>query len=105
LPKEWLISTPKHVELYSAFGWEPPKFAHLGLLVDQNRQKLSKRDNSANMAWYKESRILPVALLNFAAQLGWRGKGPQGNVMDLQEMVANVSVFGPLYPTSFYNPS
>lgn len=88
---EWLVSTPKHVELYNAFGWEPPKFAHLGLLVDMNRQKLSKRDNSANMAWYKDGLVLPDALLNFAALLGWRGRGQEGDTMNLQEMVDNVS--------------
>jgi glutamyl-tRNA synthetase len=88
---EWLISTPKHVDLYNAFGWEPPKFAHLGLLVDLKRQKLSKRDKSTNMSYYKNGLVLPDALLNFSALLGWRGKGPQGDVMNLQEMVDNVS--------------
>ena len=94
---EWLISTPKHVEIYNAFGWTPPKFAHLGLLVDQNRQKLSKRDNSANIAWYKDNLVLPSALLNFVALLGWRGKGPSRDVMTLQEMVDNVSDLVPKY--------
>ncbi|KAL2260275.1 hypothetical protein VTK26DRAFT_5746 [Humicola hyalothermophila] len=89
---EWLISTPKHVELYNALGWEPPKFAHVGLLVDAKRQKLSKRDDSANLAWYKDNLILPSALLNFTALLGWRGRGPQGEVMTLQEMVDNFSL-------------
>lgn len=91
---EWLISTPKHVDLYNAFGWEPPKFAHLGLLVDLKRQKLSKRDQSTNMSYYQDGLVLPDALLNFSALLGWRGQGPQGDVMNLQEMVDNVSACG-----------
>lgn len=56
-----------------------------------NRQKLSKRDNAANIAWYRDSLILPGALLNFAALLGWRGRGQYGDFMALQDMVDNVS--------------
>ncbi|KAK3302280.1 glutamyl-tRNA synthetase-like protein [Chaetomium strumarium] len=88
---EWLISTPKHVDLYNAFGWEPPQFAHLGLLVDEKRQKLSKRDNSANIAWYREQLFLPSALLNFTVLLGSRGKGGS-DIMTLQDMVDNFSL-------------
>ncbi|KAK4146146.1 putative mitochondrial glutamyl-tRNA synthetase [Dichotomopilus funicola] len=83
---EWLVSTPKHVELYNAFGWRPPVFAHLPLLVDSNRQKLSKRDNSASMEYYQKGHILPAALLNFAALLGWSSPG-QSDVMVMHEMV------------------
>ncbi|GAB1320370.1 Glutamate--tRNA ligase mitochondrial [Madurella fahalii] len=88
---EWLISTPKHVELYNAFGWAPPKFAHLGLLVDEQKQKLSKRHAGANMSWYKDGYILPEALLNFAVLLGWRGKQKLG-ILGLQDMVNNFSM-------------
>ncbi len=90
--QEWLLSTPKHVELYAALGWEPPQFAHLGLLVDSNRQKLSKRDNSANMEFYKRGHILPPALLNFAALLGWRPPttAKQSDVMSPRKMIENV---------------
>ncbi|KAK0736896.1 hypothetical protein B0T21DRAFT_309439 [Apiosordaria backusii] len=95
---EWLISTPKHVELYNAFGWTPPQFGHLGLLVDENRQKLSKRHSGVSMAWYQDHGILPQTLLNFVALLGWRGRdaaaggakkksGQNGDVMSLDDMV------------------
>jgi glutamyl-tRNA synthetase len=90
--QEWLVSTPKHVELYKAFGWEPPEFAHLGLLVDKKRQKLSKRDNSASMEYYQNGHILPSALLNFAVLLGWRAPPTKGDVMSLEEMVENVRI-------------
>ena len=86
---EWLLSTPKHVELYNAFEWTPPAFAHVGLLVDKNGQKLSKRDLGADITWYKQEKILPEALLNFSALLGWRGK-PGGDDMSLQDMIKNV---------------
>ncbi|KAK4241879.1 mitochondrial putative glutamate--tRNA ligase [Achaetomium macrosporum] len=89
---EWLISTPKHVDLYNAFGWEPPQFAHLGLLVDERRQKLSKRENSANVAWYREQLVLPSALLNYSVSLGTRYHSIGGSdIMSLQEMIDNFS--------------
>ncbi|ROW12502.1 hypothetical protein VMCG_00033 [Cytospora schulzeri] len=69
---EWLISTPKHVELYNAFGWQPPNFAHVGLLVDHQRQKLSKRDiDNIGISVFRDTKILPEALLNFSVLLGW----------------------------------
>ncbi|KAI1375766.1 hypothetical protein F4677DRAFT_100211 [Hypoxylon crocopeplum] len=68
---EWLISTPRHVALYEAFGWQPPKFAHLGLLVDEAGQKLSKRHGDVDIASWRDKGILPVALLNYVLLLGW----------------------------------
>ncbi|KAL2271517.1 hypothetical protein VTJ83DRAFT_888 [Remersonia thermophila] len=86
---EWLISTPKHVEMYQAFGWEPPQFGHIGLLVDKKRQKLSKRDKSANLAYYQDHHVLPEALLNYLVFLGWRAPQGKDGVLTLQEMVDN----------------
>lgn len=77
--------------MYNALGWQPPKFAHLGLLVNSERQKLSKRHPGVDMAWYKNERIIPPALLNFALLLGWHQGGAQ-DVMSLEEMVKNVSI-------------
>jgi glutamyl-tRNA synthetase len=77
--------------LYKAFDWEPPQFAHLGLLVDKNRQKLSKRDNSANLEYYQDGHILPAAVLNFAVLLGWRAPPSTKDVLTLQDMIDNVS--------------
>ncbi|KAK3997697.1 putative mitochondrial glutamyl-tRNA synthetase [Cladorrhinum sp. PSN332] len=97
---EWLISTPKHVELYNAFGWQPPEFAHVGLLVDAQRQKLSKRDKGANLSWYQDRNILPETLLNFVSLLGWRGRdasggkkaGGNGDVMSMKDLVDNFNL-------------
>lgn len=88
---EWLISTPRHVDLYRAFGWEPPQFAHVGLLVDKNRQKLSKRHDAVHLAWYKQRNIAPEALHNFAALLGWAPKArkEKTDFMTLDDMVNN----------------
>ncbi|KAK3940343.1 mitochondrial putative glutamate--tRNA ligase [Diplogelasinospora grovesii] len=89
---EWLISTPKHVELYNAFGWEPPQFAHVGLLVDNKRQKLSKRHQGTDMTWYRNRQVLPDALLNFAVLLGWNRTNSKEDVMSLQEMIDSFSL-------------
>merc|ERR1712000_220898 len=59
--EEWLISTPKHLALYKAFGWKPPTFAHLGLLINDDGSKLSKRNASASITSYKENFFAPMA--------------------------------------------
>ena len=68
--QEWLISTPKHLALYEAFGWQPPIFAHLGLLVNQDGSKLSKRNAAVNLSKYQADGIFPMALLSWLANLG-----------------------------------
>ncbi|KAK2612200.1 Glutamate--tRNA ligase mitochondrial [Conoideocrella luteorostrata] len=68
--EEWLISTPKHLALYQAFGWKPPTFAHLGLLVNSDGSKLSKRNDSVNLSTYQAKGVLPMALLSWLANLG-----------------------------------
>lgn len=72
--EEWLSSTPKHIELYKAFGWEPPLFAHLPLILGSDRKKLSKRHGATSTLEYKEAGYLPDALVNFLVLLGWNPK-------------------------------
>jgi glutamyl/glutaminyl-tRNA synthetase len=69
--QEWLSSTPKHLLLYQAFGWRPPAFAHLPLLLNPDRSKLSKRHGDASVEDFQASGFMPEALLNFVAFLGW----------------------------------
>ena len=74
--EEWLSSTPKHVLMYDALGWEPPAFAHLPLILSPNGGKLSKRDANelgipVYVTDYQEAGYEPEALLNFLALLGW----------------------------------
>jgi len=81
--------------MYDAFGWQPPKFAHVGLLVDEQRQKLSKRHAGVDISEYQSNATLPLALLNFSVLLGWskaQKKGPNSDVMTLQEMIDNVGL-------------
>ncbi|OAA36339.1 glutamyl-tRNA synthetase [Beauveria brongniartii RCEF 3172] len=69
--EEWLISAPKHIALYQAFGWQPPIFAHLGLLVNPDGTKLSKRNADVNLSTYQTTgRVFPAALLSWLANLG-----------------------------------
>ncbi|GFT57379.1 probable glutamate--tRNA ligase, mitochondrial [Nephila pilipes] len=67
---EWLISTPKHILLHKALGWQPPKFAHLPLLTNSDRSKLSKRQESIGIEYFKDKGYAPIALLNFLAVAG-----------------------------------
>lgn len=69
--EEWLSSTPKHILLYDALGWEHPEFAHLPLLLNQDRTKLSKRQGDVAVESYMEKGFFPEALVNFVALLGW----------------------------------
>lgn len=69
--EEWLSSTPKHLFIYEAFGWTPPKFAHLPLLLNADRTKLSKRQGDVAVEDYLKKGYVPEALLNFVALLGW----------------------------------
>jgi glutamyl-tRNA synthetase len=63
--EEWISSAPKHLLLYRAFGWEMPKIAHLPLLRNADKSKLSKRKNPTSILFYKRMGYLPEALANF----------------------------------------
>ena len=84
--EEWISSTPKHILLYQALGWTPPKFAHFPILRETSRAKLSKRHGSVGILEFKEEGYLPEALLNFLALSGW--SHPQGKeIFSLTEFV------------------
>ncbi|MCS7207814.1 MAG: glutamate--tRNA ligase [Dehalococcoidia bacterium] len=69
--EEWLPSTPRHLLLYRALGWEPPLFAHLPMILGPDRSKLSKRHGATSIREYRRMGYLPEAMLNFLALLGW----------------------------------
>jgi glutamyl-tRNA synthetase len=69
--EEWIPSTPRHVLLYDAFGWEPPLFAHLPMILGPDRAKLSKRHGDMSVRELRERGYLPEALFNFLGLLGW----------------------------------
>jgi len=87
--KEWMPSTPKHVSLYEAFGWEPPKFVHVGLLLNTEKHKLSKRDGSLSVSSYRIRGYFPEALSNFLALLGW-SHDQKKDILDREELIEHV---------------
>ena len=68
--QEWIPSTPLHVLLYQAFGWEPPEFCHLPMVMGQDGQKLSKRHGATSVNEFRARGYLPKALINYVAMLG-----------------------------------
>ena len=89
--EEWLSSTPKHVLLYQFFGWEIPEFAHLPLLLNADRSKLSKRQGDVAVEEYREKGYLPEALVNFVAFLGWN-PGDERELFSLDELIKEFSI-------------
>lgn len=90
--REWLPSTPKHVLLYKAFGWDVPNFVHLPLLREtDSTKKLSKRTGSVNAADFLKDGYLPEALLNFIMFLGWN-PGTEREVYSLDDFVKDFSI-------------
>jgi glutamyl-tRNA synthetase len=83
--EEWLSSVPKHIYLYESFGWEAPTFAHLPLLLNSDRSKLSKRQGDVAVESYLEKGYLTEALLNFIVLLGWHAADDR-EIYTLQEM-------------------
>ncbi|XP_015118322.1 probable glutamate--tRNA ligase, mitochondrial [Diachasma alloeum] len=67
---EWQISTPKHLEMYYAFGWTPPQFGHLPLILNANGTKLSKRQGDIKVESFRKDGIFPLALLNYITYAG-----------------------------------
>ncbi|MDB4955882.1 MAG: glutamyl-tRNA synthetase [Myxococcales bacterium] len=102
--EEWISSTPKHVLLYQAFGWEPPLFLHMPLLRNQDKSKISKRKNPVSINYYRDIGILPHALLNFLGLMGWSFGGDREK-FTLQEMTDvfswdRMSLGGPVFDLS-----
>jgi glutamyl-tRNA synthetase len=103
--EEWISSTPKHVLLYKAFGWQIPRFWHMPLLRNLDKSKISKRKNPVSLIYYRDSGYLPQAMINF---LGLMGGGMPAEINNgteqftLSEMVehfvfSNIRVGGPVF--------
>jgi glutamyl-tRNA synthetase len=85
---EWMASTPLHYDLYTAFGWQPPIFAHVGLLLDKDKAKLSKRnaDLALDVKGLREDHgVLPETLCNFLTLQGWSNPN-KNDVMTMDEL-------------------
>ncbi len=84
--EEWLASVPKHLLLFRFLEWTPPRYAHVPLILNKDRSKLSKRQNSVAVGDYIEKGYLPEALLNFMALLGWN-PGTEEEVLSIPELI------------------
>lgn len=89
--EEWLPSTPKHILLYEAFGFEPTTFAHLPLLLNKDRSKLSKRQNDVSTQSYIDKGYTKEALINFVAMLGWNTSDNQ-ELYSMSELIQHFSL-------------
>jgi len=87
---EWMSSTPKHMLLYDAFGWERPKLIHMPLLLGADRRKLSKRKNPTSICYYRASGYLPEAVVNFLTLAGY-SMPKDREIYSLEEMIAEFS--------------
>ena len=89
--EEWLSSTPKHIILYEYFGWEKPVFAHLPLLLNPDKSKLSKRQGDVAVEDYRDKGYLKEALINFVALLGWNF-GDDKEFYEMNELIEKFSL-------------
>ena len=86
--EEYVSSTPKYIQLYQNFGWEIPEFAHLPLLLNPDRTKLSKRQGDVAVEDYISKGYLKEAIINFVALLGWNpGEGSTQEIFSMQELI------------------
>jgi glutamyl-tRNA synthetase, bacterial family len=110
--EEWISSTPKHVLLYKAFGWQLPRFWHMPLLRNIDKSKISKRKNPVSLIYYRQAGFLPQALINFLGLMGGGMPSPtpieivngakETEIFSLDEMierfeVPNIRLGGPVF--------
>ena len=87
-----LSNTPKQVALYEALGWPLPEFAHLSTILGPDRERLSKRHGATSIAHFRDMGILPEALINYLALLGWAPSGGTREIFSRQELIAEFSL-------------
>lgn len=90
--EDHVSNTPKQMMIYHALGAPVPRFAHLPLILGQDKTRLSKRHGATSVMQFKEQGILPESLVNFLALLGWAPEGGTDEVMPLEELVARFSL-------------
>jgi glutamyl-tRNA synthetase len=115
--EEWISSTPKHVLLYRAFGWQLPRFWHMPLLRNLDKSKISKRKNPVSLIYYRQAGFLPEAMINFLGLMGGGMPAPtvesavaghpptkssEADIFTLSDMIArfdvkNIRLGGPVF--------
>lgn len=89
--EEWLSSTPKHVYLFEAFGWESPTYVHLPTVLGKDKKKLSKRQGDVSVGDFIEKGYLPEALVNYLALVGWSPEKNQ-EIFSMEELIKEFSL-------------
>ncbi|MDR1834628.1 MAG: glutamate--tRNA ligase [Fusobacteriaceae bacterium] len=99
--EEWIASTPKHIQLYKAYGWDMPEFIHMPLLRNSDKSKISKRKNPVSLVWYREEGYLKEGIVNFLGLMGY-SFGENKEIFFLEDFkenfnIDNVSLGGPVF--------
>ncbi len=87
-----ISNTPRQLALYRAFGWQPPEFAHLSTILGPDRTRLSKRHGATSMESFREMGILPEALRNYLALLGWSPADGKTEILSDEELIQQFSL-------------
>lgn len=101
---EWISSLPKHLQLFEAFGWEVPEYAHLTMILGSDKSKLSKRHGAKAASDYRREGFLPEAILNYMAFLGWTPKSGQ-EILTLGEMVSEFNLKDTHISNAVFDPA
>lgn len=102
---EWLSSTPIHLLLYEALGWEPPVFAHLPVVNGPDGKKLSKRTGAAKSSELRETGFLAEAVLNYVSLIGWApGEGSDQEIFTREELISKFSLEGINEASGVFDP-
>ena len=88
---DWISSSPRHVRLYEALGWDAPQFAHLPMILAPDRSKLGKRHGAASVLDYREMGYLPQTLVNFLSLLGW-SLDDKTDIISRDDLVRNFTI-------------
>ena len=99
--EEWISSTPKHILIYEAMEWKKPVFAHLPILRNPDRSKLSKRKNPVWASWYLKEGFIPEAVLNYLSLMGW-SHPEQKEIFSIEEFLEvfdlkDIQAVGPVF--------
>ena len=89
--EDHISNTPKQILIYKAFNWESPIFAHLPMILGEDKKRLSKRHGATGVQSYRDEGFQPEALLNYLALLGWN-PGTEEEIMDLEELVSKFDI-------------
>jgi glutamyl-tRNA synthetase len=98
-----ISNTPKHVLLFTALGHEPPRFAHVPLILGPDKKRLSKRHGATSVMEYHRLGYLPDAMVNFLALLGW-SPGDDRELFALDDLIAAFSLEGISGGNAVFNP-